>query len=432
MTKEQERAIIEANQKATKVGVYDNPINKDMVAVKDQYGSFNGMQANEADAWLNGGADRLNAKALQIAQDNESARMADLEMTRSRDERNDARAERSFATNPQQTLANIQQQNNITSLEQAKNNALANPITDPQKQKVKQNTYDANLQARAAKGQNSRSFAEFLSQRGLASSGVAALGESTFGGQMQSTIGKNKIAENQAYMDIDANEAQRQIVEKQRQDDIAREEARYRDQQTYQQGRDSQADSRYWADYATNNEDRKLDNKINEQTYNTNEARIKQAETDRLKNEFISTIGQYANNFQAQINKLQNDGDTSNDWQIAILANERQGKITEAQNRFQQQGIVTADLAPILGLPAGTMTPQYEQNQKILQAKATETALKAETEMAWDKYKANAPLTAREYQLIGVPQGNKYVPPKNTAPVQKSSSGGNSGYGLNW
>jgi uncharacterized protein YifE (UPF0438 family) len=241
---------------------------------------------------------------------------------------------------------------------------------------------------------------------------------------MQSTIGKNKIAENQAYKDIDANEAQRQIVEKQRQDDIAREEARYREQQTYQQGRDSQADARYWTDYANQQTSRDLNTKIDQQTYDTNMANIKQAETDRLKNEFISTIGQYANNYQAQINKLQNDGDTSNDWQIAILANERQGKITEAQNRFQQQGIVTADLAPILGLPAGTMTPQYEQNQKILQAKATETALKAETEMAWDKYKANAPLTAREYQLIGVPQGNKYVPPKNTAPVQKSSTSG--------
>lgn len=43
--------------------------------------------------------------------------------------------------------------------------------------------------------------------------------------------------------------------------------------------------------------------------------------------DFTDTMGQFSNDFQAQINVLENDGDTSNDWQIPYLNQARNEKI---------------------------------------------------------------------------------------------------------
>ena len=63
------------------------------------------------------------------------------------------------------------------------------------------------------------------------------------------------------------------------------------------------------------------------------------------RNEFINNIGAYSNDYQAQINKIRDDGDPSNDWQIAYLNNARNSKIaginqsmSEAEQReFENQ-----------------------------------------------------------------------------------------------
>lgn len=220
--------------------------------------------------------------------------------------------------------------------------------------------------------------------------------------------------------EIEAQALKDALAEKQRLDDIAREQARYNQQQTYQQGRDAQADSRYWADYANNQTQQDLNTKLDQQTYDYNkqqqEYTQKQQEQSQLQQKAKLAAQAHYNDIQGYINTLDPD-----DPIRPYMEAERNQKILDAQARYQQQGIVTADLAPILGLPVGTMAPQYEQKQKELQAKTSEAALKAEKDLAWDKWTKNAPLTAREYQLIGVPQGTRYVPPKNTAPIQKAS-----------
>lgn len=45
------------------------------------------------------------------------------------------------------------------------------------------------------------------------------------------------------------------------------------------------------------------------------------------KSEYASTIGAYSNNYQAEINKIQSDGDASNDWKIPYLQAARNEKI---------------------------------------------------------------------------------------------------------
>lgn len=92
------------------------------------------------------------------------------------------------------------------------------------------------------------------------------------------------------------------------------------------------------------------------------------------KQEWINNIGQYSNDYQAEINNLMNDGDSSNDWKIAYLQNARNQKITgigqaeskqqeqlykQAMDMFDMLGYADGWIANTLGIPEGTTTAQY-------------------------------------------------------------------------
>lgn len=47
----------------------------------------------------------------------------------------------------------------------------------------------------------------------------------------------------------------------------------------------------------------------------------------QARSDFLNSIGAYANDYQAQINNVTNDGDTSNDWQIGYLQAARNQKL---------------------------------------------------------------------------------------------------------
>lgn len=51
-------------------------------------------------------------------------------------------------------------------------------------------------------------------------------------------------------------------------------------------------------------------------------------QTANTRDEFLNTIGAYSNDYQAQINKVRDDGDPTNDWQIAYLNAARNQKIS--------------------------------------------------------------------------------------------------------
>ena len=57
---------------------------------------------------------------------------------------------------------------------------------------------------------------------------------------------------------------------------------------------------------------------------------------EQAKSDYLTTIGQFAGDFMAEIQRVQNDGDPSNDWQIPFLQAARQEKI--ATGGLDQQG----------------------------------------------------------------------------------------------
>ena len=65
-------------------------------------------------------------------------------------------------------------------------------------------------------------------------------------------------------------------------------------------------------------------------------AQYQQAQKDEAqqREDTLKTLGAYSQDYQAQINKLQNDNDTTNDWQIPYLQMARQEKIDTQRKEY--------------------------------------------------------------------------------------------------
>lgn len=100
-----------------------------------------------------------------------------------------------------------------------------------------------------------------------------------------------------------------------------------------------------------------------------------EVKADKTKQEWIGNMGQFYENIQAEINKVQNDGDPSNDWQIPYLKNFRTQKIAtmdstskanqekakaSAMDLWEILGTATPEIAKILGVPVGAKTAAYQ------------------------------------------------------------------------
>lgn len=111
---------------------------------------------------------------------------------------------------------------------------------------------------------------------------------------------------------------------------------------------------------------------VSDQRYDTEK---QQSLTDKTKQEWIGNMGQFYENIQAEINKVQNDGDPSNDWQIPYLKNFRTQKIAtmdstskanqekakaSAMDLWEILGTATPEIAKILGVPVGAKTAAYQ------------------------------------------------------------------------
>jgi hypothetical protein len=151
---------------------------------------------------------------------------------------------------------------------------------------------------------------------------------------------------------------------------------------TYQEGRDTIDDNRYTEETKYNKEqDTIQNNRLAEQD--------KIAALEKEKEEFIATIGQYSD-YQAQIDKISNDNDTSNDWQLPYLKAARAEKVAAQEaakataaaktiadqnaqskamydaafDRWKTAGkVLTQADADILGVPVGSPTEAYAQAQ---------------------------------------------------------------------
>jgi hypothetical protein len=212
---------------------------------------------------------------------------------------------------------------------------------------------------RADSTMQAKDFENFLANKGILASGTAGQGEiarnvSLQGGLSNSQLQQRKALEDIAQMkleerqnynsgivsssaDIEAQLLRNKLEENQRMADIERDNTRYKEDVE----RSAAADER---------------------------------------NKFISTLSRFAANYQAEINKVKNDGDTSNDWQIPILEAARQEKISsqgldqqgnkipiaptqmsydQALTLWKTYGVATSDIAEALNVPVGAKTEDY-------------------------------------------------------------------------
>lgn len=175
-------------------------------------------------------------------------------------------------------LSRAQQKTQIAQLKQARNKALAN--LDVQEQEIRPTYQTARNQASATSQSGARSFAEYLANRGLTNSGASAQGEINRLSSLQNSLGNIDKAEANAYRDI-AN--QRTAVE-----------------------------NDYVAGVANAN------NAIAQEYYN-NLLNYNQQQREMVNQLQQQALGQYANDYQAQINNLLAQGYSPNSLEVLQL-----------------------------------------------------------------------------------------------------------------
>lgn len=175
-------------------------------------------------------------------------------------------------------LSRAQQKTQIAQLKQARDKALAN--LDVQEQEIKPTYQTARNQTSATSQSGARSFNEYLANRGLTNSGASAQGEINRLSSLQNSLGNIDTAEANAYRDI-AN--QRTAVE-----------------------------NDYVAGVANAN------NAIAQEYYN-NLLNYNQQQREMVNQLQQQALGQYANDYQAQINNLLAQGYSPNSLELLQL-----------------------------------------------------------------------------------------------------------------
>lgn len=243
-------------------------------------------------------------------------------------------------------LYNAQYNAQVAALDSAYQNNVAS--LDAAEKKIEPTYYAAKNQTAANTTQAQQAWNERAAASGLNSgaSGQAALSRNNAYQQAMTDIGtaeadahadlnlqRQKLASeysaaiNQARAENDASKAQALYSEWVRQDEIARQ----REQIEYQREQDA-------------------------------------------KTEYANTISAYYDNYMAEIQKLQNDGDPSNDWKIPYLqaarnqkqANQAAAEASAAQTEYERaldlwktSGAASSYVSAILGGPVGARTADY-------------------------------------------------------------------------
>jgi len=161
------------------------------------------------------------------------------------------------------------------------------------------------------------------------------------------------------------------------------------------------------------------------------------AKAEKEKSDFVNTIGQYYDNYQSQIDKITNDNDTTNDWQLPFLKAARvekqqaQAAATQtaqakaiadqkaetkavydaALKRWETAGYVVTDAdAKILGVAKGSKTESYakaimantvaQQNANTASINANKTSTANEAKLStYDSYISKLYVTPNKNEL---------------------------------
>ena len=233
-------------------------------------------------------------------------------------------------------LSEAKKQAQITQLKQARDKALAN--LDVQEQSIKPTYQKARNQASATSQSGARSFAEYLANRGLTNSGASAQGEINRLSAYQNTLGGIDTAEANAYRDI-AN--QRTAIQ-----------------------------NDYVAGVANAN------NAIAQEYYNNllNYNQQQRAMINQLKQQ---SLGQYADNYQAQIDNLLAQGYSPNSLEVLQLQALRGQKMNNNYNTAMnnataniQAGNINYNNASAVGMTVPQAQQYYNDLVAQQQAKA--------------------------------------------------------------
>jgi hypothetical protein len=257
-------------------------------------------------------------------------------------------------------MAQASEQARMAQLESSKKANLAN--LDTERTKIQPMYYDKRNQTAALAQQQARNFAEFMAQRGGVSSGANMQATLSNMGAMQGNIGALQRQEAQDISDI---ERRRQLIEGgfidqanqiKADSESAKMKMLYEDAQNKQSNMLQVAQltgmlgntptmAKQQMDYNISQDslDRynnqlsqlgKVTDPTTGQVVNTFNASNtiedrKITEANRLKKEYIDTIGKFSTNYQAEIDKVLGDGDTTNDWQADYLTLARQQKVAD-------------------------------------------------------------------------------------------------------
>lgn len=231
-------------------------------------------------------------------------------------------------------LARAQQKAQVDQLKQARDKALAN--LDVQEQSIKPTYQNARNQASATSQSGARNFAEFLANRGLTNSGASAQGEINRLSSLQNTLGGINTAEANALRDI-AN--QRTAVE-----------------------------NDYVAGIANAN------NAIAQQYYN-NLLTYNQQQRDMINQLNQQALGQYSDNYQAQIDNLLAQGYSPNSLEVlqlqALRGNKVANNYSSAMNNAManiQAGNINYNNASAVGMTVPQAQAYY--NNLVVQQQA--------------------------------------------------------------
>jgi hypothetical protein len=225
-------------------------------------------------------------------------------------------------------LTEAQRASRIAALDKARSNALT--ALDTEKDNIAPVYYDKRNQAAAASDVGAMNFAQYMAARGIKGA-AGAMPEIYRNASLQGQLG---ALDRQEGAQLGAIERQRANIEAGYASDVAAAEADIQSQAMQNAINQMNADREFAMQQAVQEWEIKR----------ANQERQKAAE-DAAKQEWLTTIGQYSNDYQAQINAVQNDGDTSNDWQIPYLQAARNQKVAgmessaaeAAQQDFENQ-----------------------------------------------------------------------------------------------
>jgi hypothetical protein len=294
----------------------------------------------------------------------------------------------------QKELTEQMRKSRIAKLDSAKTNALTNLDTglnssmsnlDTEQAGVAPVYYDKRNQAASASDVGAMNFAQYMAARGIKGN-AGAMPEIYRNNALQGEVGALNRQESAINADIGRRRTETQNnyntnktgIQNAYESDVA--------------NADAEVEAQSLQNYITQmNADR---------AYNQSQQQYKDTQADKSKQDYANTLGQFSNNYQAEIDKVTNDNDPNNDWQLAYLNAARNKKVTDteattqaiaaakikAENEQKQQewnnalaiwkqsGAANESVSAVLGVPVGTQTADYDLESMRIENAATTAA----------------------------------------------------------